>query len=317
LASLPPEVVFVGAGNQNPRSFNASYNATSGLQELVLLFPGALAKAPGSPYSFEPLVESGRLAGSVHYSQLVQRTFFGVQLVAQGLQHYPTNEEYVLAAHVHGAAAVADSASAPKNVNVVVVADLDFVSNQFFEIRKRGIEGLNFDNVSFVLNCIDMLADDDSFIALRNRRVKHRTLETVEARTRAYLERRAAEEQEAETEAQRALAEAQQRLDQKVADVRQRIDLDEQTKKIMARNLQEVESRRFETMKANINAKKDAKIQASKENTESQIRSIQGGIKILAGLDPPIPVFIIGIVVFVRRRKREKEGAAAARRLRG
>jgi ABC-2 type transport system permease protein len=317
LANLPPEVVFVGAGNKNPNSFNPSYNATAGLQELVLLFPGTVAAAPGSPYSFEPLVASGRVSGSAHYSQLVQRTFFGVQLVAQGLQHYPSGEEFVLAGHVHGAVATPDTTGSPKNINVVVVADLDFVSTQFFEIRKRGIEGLNFDNVSFFLNCIDMLVGDDSFIALRNRRVKHRTLETVESRTRAYVERRAAEEQEAEAEAQRALADAQRRLDEKVNDVRQRIDLDEQTKKIMARNLQEVESRRFETMKANITAKKDAKNQASKENMESQIRSIQGGIKMLAGLVPPIPVLIIGIVVFVRRRKREKEGAAAARRLRG
>ncbi|UCG50794.1 MAG: Gldg family protein [Candidatus Latescibacterota bacterium] len=317
LANLPPEVVFVGAGNKNPNSFNPSYEVTQGLQELVLLFPGTIEKAPGSPYSFETLVKSGMVSGAARYDQLVQRSFFGVQLVTRGLQHFPTRNDYTLAAHVVGGAAPADSAETPKNVNVIVIGDLDFVSNQFFEIRKRGIEGLNFDNVSFFLNCIDLLVGDDSFIALRKRRVKHRTLETVESRTREYVERRAQEEQEAEAEAQRALAEAQRRLDEKVTYVRQRTDLDSQTKQIMARNLQEVESRRFEAMKTNITAKKDAKIQRSKENMESQIRAIQSNIKMLAGLVPPIPVFLVGILVFVRRRKREKEGAAAARRLRG
>jgi ABC-2 type transport system permease protein len=317
LANLPPEVVFVGAGNKNPDSFNPSYGITQGLQELVLLFPGTIEKSPGSQLSFETLVKSGTVSGAARYDQLVQRSFFGVQLVARGLQHYPTNDDYTLAAHVRGGAAAADSEETSKNINVIAIGDLDFVSNQFFEIRKRGIEGLNFDNVSFFLNCIDLLVGDDSFIALRKRRVKHRTLETVESRTRAYVERRASEEQEAEVEAQRALAEAQRRLDEKVTYVQQRTDLDAQTKQIMARNLQEVETRRFEAMKANINAKKDAKVQRSKENMESQIRVIQSNIKMLAGLVPPIPVFLVGILVFVRRRKREKEGAAAARRLKG
>jgi ABC-2 type transport system permease protein len=317
LANLPLEVVFVGKGNDNPESFNPAYNATTELQELVFLFPGAMQRM-GSDYSYKTLVRSGKMSGPLHYNQLVQRSFFGTQLTSQGISgRYRTHNAFELAVHVHGGQATIDSTGNVKSVNVVVISDVDFVSSQFFEIRQRGIEGLNFDNVTFFLNCMDMLVGDDSFITLRNRRVKHRTLETVEARTREFVERRAAEEQIAESDAQAALNDAQKRLDQKVAEVEERTDIDAQAKKIMARNIQEVESRRFETIKANINTEKDAKIQRSKENLESQIRSIQSNIKMLAGLAPPIPVFVIGIVVFLRRRKREKEGAAAARRLRG
>jgi ABC-2 type transport system permease protein len=318
LANLPPEIVFVGRGNQNPNSFNPRYPATAALQELVFMFPGAVSPAPGTVYVFDELVETGTMCGALPYDQYVQRSFFGVQVVNPRALRRPTTHAFTLAAHIHGGATGDEkSAAAVPNLNVIVIADLDFISDQFFEIRKRGIEGFNFDNVTFMLNCIDMLVGDDSFIALRSRRVQHRTLETLEARTRDFVEQRAREEQQAQLDAQRALSQAQGRLDQRVREVRQRSDLDDQTKEIMARNIQEVESRRFETEKATIDADMAAKIQRSQETTETKIRSIQGGIKMLAGLAPPVPIFLFGIFVFLRRKKREREGAAAARRLRG
>jgi ABC-2 type transport system permease protein len=312
LASLPPEIVFVGEGNQNPESINRRFQPTAGLQEVVLLFPGTVSSAPGSSFTFEPILKSGTECGSSRYDELVQRSFFGAQLVGSNRPRRVTGADYPMAAYVHGGAADTTAAS----FKVIVISDLDFISDQFFEIRRRGIEHLNFDNVTFFLNCMDMLVGDDSFIGLRSRRVKHRTLRSVEKRTREFSVKRAEDERSAEAEAQAALGQAQQRLDEKVAEVRDRNDLDEQTKQIMARNLQEVESRRFETLKAVIEAERDGKIQASRESMERQIRRIQSNIKTFAGVLPPIPVLAMGIVIFLRRRKREKEGAAAARRLR-
>jgi ABC-2 type transport system permease protein len=316
LASLPPEIVFIGEGNQNPESFNRQFEASAGLQELVLLFPGTITAARGSAYTFEPIVRSGTVAGSVDYSELVQRTFFGTQLVTRNRPRYNSGVDYVFGAHVRSSPEPADTTSPSAGVNIVVISDLDFISDQFFEIRRRGIEGLNFDNITLFLNCMDMLVGDDSFIALRNRRVKHRTLRSVEARTREFTVKRAEEERQAESEAQVALSQAQQRLDEKVAEVRQRSDLDDQAKQIMTRNLQEVENRKLEALRTVIEAERDAKIQGSQESTEQQIRRIQSNIKTFAGLLPPIPIFAMGIVIFLRRRKREREGAAAVRRLR-
>ena len=337
LAQLPPEVVFVGKGNENEETFNEQHQGSAGLQELVLLYPGQVEQAAGTDYEFQPLLKSGYVSGQASYFQMVQRSFLGAQ-INPNLPHRPDPRDYVLAAHIRGTIESTDPEAAdqeeeggsedssagesdetppsPKPLDVLVIADLDFISEQFFQIRAGGLENLNFDNITFFLNSIDVLVRDESFITLRRKRVRHRTLERVEDQTRNFIEERVKEEEEAEAEAERAMDQAQQRLNEKVDEVRQRPDLDIQTKQIMAQNIQEVESRRFEVLKTNIEAEKESKINRSKENVEEQIRSIQTNIKTFAVLLPPIPVFALGVLIFVRRRRREREGAAAARRLR-
>ena len=63
------------------------------------------------------------------------------------------------------------------------------ISEEFFELRRQKVENLELDNVTFVLNCVDVLAGDDAFVALRKRRLVHRTLETIEAQTKIYVEK--------------------------------------------------------------------------------------------------------------------------------
>ena len=306
--------------------------------------------------AFEPLLRSGVVSGQSGYFTLVQQTFFGPSMVPDPRRQQDdldfilaarvrsagpadtdapsTESDETTDGDGTGSDETADEESqddefqeseddTPESpwategpLNLVVVADLDFISEQFFQIREVAPGNLNFDNVTFFLNAMDSLLEDDSFIGLRSRRAKHRTLERVEAQTAEFVEQRTREEQQAEADAEQALAEAQERLNERVAEVQNRTDIDAQAKQIMARNLEEVENRRFAVQSSVIETEKDMTIRASLERMERQTRRIQSTIKTYAILLPPVPVFALGVWTVVRRRRRERAGAAAAHRLR-
>jgi ABC-2 type transport system permease protein len=293
LKNLPPEVVFIARGNQAKEPFGTKDEISSGLQEVVLLYPGGLRPRGGGGIEFIPLLHTGQASGALRWDQLVERSLFGVAL-RTGLPHTPEKEGYVVAARVKGAA------------NAVVIADADMMGEQFFELRRRGVEHLTFDNVTFLLNAVDQLAGDPSFLALRKRRPRHRTLEAVEARTRQFEEQRLRESQVAQATAEQRLKEAQARLDAAVREVQQRGDLDEQTKQIMISNVQQVENRRLAVARANIEDERQRQIEASRATMEDSVRGVQNTIKLLAVALPPIPAFLLFVVVSIRRLKRER-----------
>lgn len=306
LRRLPQEVIFVGAGNQAPMPFQQAEEMTSGLQEVVFLYAGALSPRRDSGVEFVPLMTTGPKSGTLRWSQLVQRTLFGTVLV-QDLPRKADPETHALAAHVRR--------DGGRSLNAVVVADADFIGEQFFELRRRGVEGLRFDNVTFVLNAVDELAGDRSFIALRKRRPRHRTLEALETRTRVYEEQRVKQTEEAQATAATRLAEAQARLDAAVREVERRTDLDEQTRQIMIQNLRAAEERRLQVARANIEDERDRQIENARISMEASVRRIQNTIKLLAVALPPVPAFLIFVFVSLRKLRRERMRVAAGRLL--
>jgi ABC-2 type transport system permease protein len=295
LKSLPKEFVFVGKG------FNQKDPITAGLQEVVLLYPGTLRGRSDAPGEVVTLMQTSEDSGTVRFEDLVQRGLFGGVEMNDNVKHTAEESPQVLALRVKG------------SVNAVVVADLDLMGEQFFELRRRGIENLNFDNVTFLLNAVDELAGDRSFIALRKRRPKQRTLEAVEERTKSYEAQRLEQIRQAEATADARLKEAQGRLDKAVREIEARKDLDDQSKQVMIANVQAVENRRLQVARTTIDDEKQRAIEASRADMESSIRGIQNTIKLLAVALPPIPAVLLFLIVSIRRLARERMGVPVDR----
>jgi len=325
-----PEIVFIGEGSGAIDSFNPDQSASAGLQEIVTLFPGMLRpKAGGSGPEFIPLLRTGATGGTILWNEVVQQGFMGISGINPRRRHIPTGMSYTLAARVAGQlpaetkndkAKDADKKDADKKkddkpappaakINIIAIADLDLIGEQFFEMRRRKIEGLEFDNVSFVLNCVDVLAGDESFVGLRRKQALHRRLDVIEEQVKLFDKELAQKTKEAENQASDELLQAQKAFDKEVESVRNRTEWDERTKEIQLSNLQTVAQRRLDVKKQIIEDKKLNEIREGKAESERKIRGIRNTVRLEAALIPPLPPLILGLFVWIQRMRRENLGA--------
>ncbi len=323
-----PEIVFIGTGSGADDAFNEEQSASAGMQEIVTLFPGMLRSGSvGSGLEFTPLLRTGPTGGTIAWSDFAMQGFMGFSGVNPRRRHVRSNLSYTLAAHVTGQVASDASkdakkedekkgadkkdekAAAPVKINVIAIADLDFIGEQFFEMRRRKVEDLEFDNVSFVLNCVDVLAGDESFVRLRRKRPVHRRLEAIEARVKEFDKVLADKTKQAEQMATDELDQAQQAFQKQVDAIQSHTDWDDRTKEIQLANTQKFANMRLDVAKRSIEDKKLNEIREAKTDSEQRIRTIQNRVRFAAAIVPPLPPAILGLLVFFWRRTRENVGA--------
>ena len=304
---IGPELIWVGAKSPGKGGgFSASSPASSGLQEMLVPFPGTIRQRENAGLEFIPLLRSSSQSGTIPWEDLIKDTpaFFGMggpQINRDAPHMLPDGEQYVLAAQIKSKSVSKDPKNPGEQVNVIYVCDIDLISDSMFDIRERGLYNLHLDNVTFALNCVDQLAGDDAMIPLRKRRSKERTLTAVEAQTQVFTRKRNEERDAAEKEAKKQLEEAKKRLQKQVEAVQNDKSLDERSKAQKRQILQEEESRRLAIEESEIDNKKKQQIEKARNESEREIRSIEFRYSLLSVILPPIPALLVGLWVFLRR----------------
>ena len=177
-------------------------------------------------------------------------------------------------------------------------------------MRRRKIEDLEFDNVPFVLNCVDVLAGDESFVGCGESGRCTAGSTRSRARVKEFDKVLADKTKQAEEHGERRAATRPSKAFQKQVDaVQSHTDWDERTKEIQLANIQTVAQRRLDVTKQIIEDKKLNEIREAKAESERQIRGIRNAVRFAAAIVPPLPPLILGLIVWIRRRTLENVGA--------
>jgi ABC-2 type transport system permease protein len=321
-AASMPHIVFVSERPDGTDPFAPGTDVVvEGLTEVVVLFGGELEPASGYEESFTPLLLTGESAGFNLFADMVTRhMLFGVQGPIMPRRRSPiTGENHVLAARVERGGSSSDEDQKPRDV--IVIADLDLIGDQFFAMHARGgdidndgLDDIRFDNVTFLLNCVDSLAGDDRFVALRKRKAGYRRLTEVDDLTREARSERESRIQEANAAAEDQLAEAQAALDAAVEAIRGKEGLDETTKAVMVKSAEAAENRRLKAKQEKIERDKTRAITKIEAEHARKIDEIRNQIRLTAVLLPPVPALVLGAVIFARKRRRERETIPESRK---
>ncbi len=344
LQQTTDEWVFVSPGTRGgEKSFNPDNEITKELKEVLMLYPGVVQPVEDSGLKVTTLVQTGADSGRISHRSLSQNMNRG-GLSRRELQllEGETRGEQVLAVMVEGKKAETEKkedgdkkdAAPPKEttnpVRAIYVADADCLGQAFFDIRSQSesMESINFrfQNVTFVLNIIDFLAEEFDYPAVRRHVPRYPTLRQVEQESEAFqvaaadkrsefIKEFSDQEQSAENEKNKAL----QDLEKKVKDLEKdgKFDPSKRAEMIAAAQMFQLnqmrEERKLGVKMAQLKRERDKNIAASEREADQAVQKIQNFYKFWAVVLPSVPPLLIGIVVFVSRRLREREGISKSR----
>ncbi|QEG24695.1 Gldg family protein [Mariniblastus fucicola] len=314
-SNLPYEYVFATRDN-NADAFSADHVATQGLQEIIAIYSGTVSQSnvlEDHEIDFTPLIRTSAESGILRWNEFVDEGGFNM-FSMQSAANPKRNPVRRMDSFAHALAAQVKSTKEGDKLNAIYVADIDMISDFFFQERNLGNLGITFDNVPFVLNAVDSLVGDESFIALRSRRAKHRTLTRVESQKRVFLEEANRAEAKSDADAIAELAKRREELGKRVKEIQENDDLDPIAKAQMLNAAQQAEQQRFSLAEAQIEQRKNDEIRKIRAQTNRQIKSLESGIRSWATWLPAVPAMLMGLVVFFQRTQAEKKNVTESRR---
>ncbi|MBU63630.1 MAG: hypothetical protein CMI26_14130 [Opitutae bacterium] len=316
---FPSEFIYVG-GTEN--SFGET-EVTSELQYLLFTCPGSLYDAGAKGLKFTPMLstrgpvdENSKGTGATSLDNFWTGGVFGSprRFNPARTLYMGNGTSQVIGAFISGQVRDGNSTN---EVNLSLVADADVLADPFYNIRSRGPESdfpLDVDNVTFALNIVDKLAGETKFLDIRNRRRLHRTLEEFEKSIEEAREEESNATEEANESMKILMAEENKKLNQALAEVqtRQGAMTQGQFMQVLqteAAKLQKNLGRKERELKKET----DKKIKSAQRKRDRKIKNKQDTIKSLSVFLPPIPLLLIAIYVFVRKRRAEIQGAHSNR----
>ncbi|MEL7499703.1 MAG: Gldg family protein [Planctomycetota bacterium] len=336
----PYEKAFVWArNNANSIAFNPDSPISNGLSEMLMFYPGSVEAVENGPTNFVPLVQLGPESGITTWDELTivpkqeqqfldartgqlttETTAARSQITGNDLVIMNStpgtvvdDKSHVLAAHVTG--------KDTSKINVVVIADMDFVSDTYLTQQEALNDAMNdrikqkLDNLVFLQNAIEVLADSDSFVRLRNRRAKPRTLTRLEQVINTFRNKTAKERETVELAVGKELKAEQDKLKKANEGVESNQELSF-FQKIQQQGQQAIDAeRRFELKKARLDKQLAEDLEELKANERSQITRLETQAQYLAVLLAPLPALILGIIVLWYRKVTEERGIQEDRRV--
>ncbi|MCA9049033.1 MAG: hypothetical protein KDA89_09925, partial [Planctomycetaceae bacterium] len=288
---------------------------TRELDDIVCLYTGTLQEMDRKKdQEFIPLLQTSGESGLLLWDDYVSQSFspFTMSPTAQ-LKPNPKRFDDTYA-HVIAAQIKNDSKENP--LNVIFCSDIDMISDWFFMERNRGNLDIAFDNVTFVLNAVDALAGEETFIDLRSRRASLRTLQYVENQVRELRRKLNEEEKDADKIMNSRLDDARSELQKEIDAVQKRDDLDPRSKAQLLKQKEEQLNRRLELDEQELEQEKNSRIRKAGLEMKREIRRVENFVRMWAYIAPAVLPICFGLLFLGLRQLSESQSITPDRRRR-
>jgi ABC-2 type transport system permease protein len=343
---LPNELVFVRSGMPDNRApFNPEMPVVSNFEEVLFPYPTGISQQMGAKLKMTELVRTGEgRSGTIDVNKL-QAT----QLDPDALdieRGRPSKQGYIIGAWIRGDAKTDESETGDAKtveikptstttetkpgINTIYVGDIDVLSSEFVRMRNEPnlmVARFHFDNVPFVCNLIDAVAGETRFLEIRKRKPRHSTLRLVEIRASDAREQQKEANIKKQKEYDDLVKKADEEKEKDFADFKKTYDdlqrkqqqgeeVDQEKLRAAALQLamrQRIAERTAEVTKERLRRERDQVLAEIERDRDQQIQQIQNEYKVKATVLPPILPLLVGLVVWARRRIREREGVSRSR----